>query len=129
MENYLPVRDSVGYINLKQAMSNIFLVDLNKLTIRESNYENFSFAFPDFGKNTRIGITATAKDQQFNAGPGGILSIMVDNPRYPKDSIMPVTPFYSLVEHDLREKVEYAFGKDLEKLETALEIFRELYLQ
>ncbi|GAK30157.1 hypothetical protein WOSG25_012540 [Weissella oryzae SG25] len=129
MENYLPVRDSVGYINLKQAMNNVFLINLDEIAIRESNYENFSFELPGFGKNVRIGITATAKNQQFNAGSGGILSIMVENPSYPQDSIMPITPFYNLVEEDLREKVEYAFGKNSKELETALEIFKELYLQ
>lgn len=129
MENYLPVKDSIGYINLRKALNNVFHIDLDKISIRESNYENFSFELPGLEKNVRIGITATAKNQQFNAGPGGILSIMVENPSYPRDSIMPVTPFYNLVDHDLREKIEYAFGKNLEKLDLALEIFKELYLQ
>ncbi|HEK9573092.1 TPA: hypothetical protein SU069_001938, partial [Streptococcus equi subsp. equi] len=42
-EQYLPVKESLGYRNLKIALMNVFSIDLDKFTIIEGEFENFGF--------------------------------------------------------------------------------------
>lgn len=44
-EHYLPIKESLGYKNVKQALQNVFSVNLDDIQIRAGEYENFSFLF------------------------------------------------------------------------------------
>ena len=40
-EGYLPIRDSLGYQNVKQALEKIFSINLDTITINERDDEKF----------------------------------------------------------------------------------------
>lgn len=44
-ENYLPVRESMGYRNVKKALNNIFSINLDQIDIRTGEFENFGLTF------------------------------------------------------------------------------------
>ena len=44
-EGYLPIRNSLGYQNVKQALEKIFSIDLDTIAIHEGEDENFNFPF------------------------------------------------------------------------------------
>lgn len=44
-DTYLPIKESLGYRNVKKASWNVFEVDLGNFHIREGEFENFSFPF------------------------------------------------------------------------------------
>ncbi|HEL1198560.1 TPA: hypothetical protein TVL19_001797, partial [Streptococcus equi subsp. zooepidemicus] len=44
-ERYLPIKESLGYKNVRQALWNVFSVDLNHIIIDEKLFESFSFRF------------------------------------------------------------------------------------
>lgn len=129
METYLPIRESVGYENLKEAVAKVFFVNLDELEIQAENYEDFSFKLPNLEKDIFIGITASAKHQQFNFGEGGKVSIMVENPKYPIESMFPEVPFYMLLaDENLSREVDHTFGDNEEKIERTLHLL-EAYLK
>lgn len=72
-EQYLSIKESLGYKNVKQALWNVFSVDLDGIKIREGEYENFGFDFKYKGYKMNMGIAATGKRVQFEAGEGGLL--------------------------------------------------------
>ena len=43
-ETYLPVKESLGYKNVKTALLNIFQMNLDDLFILENSYEGFNFS-------------------------------------------------------------------------------------
>ncbi|HEL0607429.1 TPA: hypothetical protein TUT21_001924, partial [Streptococcus equi subsp. zooepidemicus] len=55
-EQYLPIKESLGYKNVKQALWNVFSVDLDNIKIREGEYENFGFDFKYKGYKLNMGI-------------------------------------------------------------------------
>lgn len=42
-DKYLPIRESLGYENLKKALVRVFNVNLSHIEIIEGEYENFIF--------------------------------------------------------------------------------------
>ncbi|HEK9692514.1 TPA: hypothetical protein SU875_002050, partial [Streptococcus equi subsp. equi] len=62
-EQYLPVKESLGYRNLKIALMNVFSIDLDKFTIIEGEFENFGFHLNYNNKEIIIWITSTGKNR------------------------------------------------------------------
>ncbi|WP_231196032.1 hypothetical protein [Streptococcus equi] len=62
-EQYLPVKDSLGYLNLKKAFMNVFSMDLDEFTIIKGNFENFGFHLNYNNKEIIIWITSTGKNR------------------------------------------------------------------
>ncbi|WP_228274376.1 hypothetical protein [Streptococcus equi] len=44
-ENYLPTKESIGYKNIKYILYKVFLINLDSISIREGEDENFAFDF------------------------------------------------------------------------------------
>ncbi|MFC2635205.1 MAG: hypothetical protein ACFNZU_06945, partial [Capnocytophaga granulosa] len=74
-EQYLPIRDSLGYQNVKQVLEKIFSIDLDTIAINEGEDENFNFPFVYNGYHMTIGISSTGKNTQLEAGEGGLFNI------------------------------------------------------
>ena len=74
-EQYLPIRDSLGYQNVKQVLEKIFSIDLDTIAINEGEDENFNFPFVYNGYHMIIGISSTGKNTQLEAGEGGLFNI------------------------------------------------------
>ena len=74
-ELYLPIRDSLGYQNVKQALERVFSIDLDTIAIHEGEDENFNFPFVYKGYHMTMGISSTSKNRQFEAGEGGLFNI------------------------------------------------------
>lgn len=74
-EGYLPIRESFGYQNVKQALEKIFLIDLDTIAIHEGEDENFNFPFAYKGYHMTMGISSTGKNRQLEAGEGGLFNI------------------------------------------------------
>ncbi|HEL1145015.1 TPA: hypothetical protein TVK10_001861, partial [Streptococcus equi subsp. zooepidemicus] len=72
-EQYLPIRESLGYRNVKKALWSVFLVDLDEIKIREGEYENFGFILKYKTYEIIIWIASTEKNKQFEYGEGGRL--------------------------------------------------------
>ncbi|WP_228274782.1 hypothetical protein [Streptococcus equi] len=62
-EQYLPVKDNLGYLNLKKAFMNVFSMDLDEFTIIKGNFENFGFHLNYNNKEIIIWITSTGKNR------------------------------------------------------------------
>lgn len=60
-EQYLPIKESLGYKNVKTALWDVFATDLDKIQIREGEYENFSFGFKYKTYEMSMRIAATGK--------------------------------------------------------------------
>lgn len=72
-EEYLPVEKSLGYINLKQAFEYVFgyfPTEINKFKC-----EDFGFVTKIENQNVSISIGKTKKNQQFNSGEGGQMTV------------------------------------------------------
>ncbi|WP_261047204.1 hypothetical protein [Streptococcus mitis] len=126
-ENYLPIKESLGYKNIKIALWNVFKMDLDNLQIEEGlDYENFVFPLYYNGYKATIILSGTGKHIQFEYGEGGRLTISLPNPKYPKESFLESIFFHNLIsDKHLSEHVEYAFGKDEQSLERALKILKD----
>src|SRR3712207_2998945 len=85
-EQYLPVRESLGYQQLKEALWEVFKVDLDKIMICHSGCEDFFFLYKYKEYEMRLGISSTMKNMQLETGEGGILTIRFPSPEYPRDS-------------------------------------------
>ena len=67
-EAYLPIRESLGYQNVKKALEKIFSIDLDTIAIHEGEDENFNFPFVYKGYHMTMGISSTGKNRQLEAG-------------------------------------------------------------
>ena len=54
-ETYLPVKESLGYKNVKTALLNIFQMNLDDLFILENSYEGFNFSITYRGYDVEMG--------------------------------------------------------------------------
>lgn len=70
-ENYLPIKEGLGYKNVKTALWNVFQIDLEKIPIREGDFENFGFDLTYNKIPLKIVVAGTGKHQQFEFGEGG----------------------------------------------------------
>ena len=117
-EVYLPIRDSLGYQNIKQALEKIFSIDLDTITINEGDDENFNFPFMYNGYHMIIGISSTGKNTQLEAGEGGLFNIWFTRTDEQRFSIT----FLSKVIDD--KSIRRVYGRDEESVERTLNILK-----
>ena len=117
-EVYLPIRDSLGYQNVKQALEKIFSIDLDTITINEGDDENFNFPFMYNGYHMIIGISSTGKNTQLEAGEGGLFNIWFTRTDEQRFSIT----FLSKVIDD--KSIRRVYGRDEESVERTLNILK-----
>lgn len=125
-EKYLPIRESVGYKNVRLAMLNVFNFELDNITIHEGDFENFNFKFLYNQQELTLAVTSSEKNRQLEAGEGGIFNIWFPNPNYPKTSILDIQFFYDLLDDEEKsKKVKRVFGDNEPAVEEALVILKE----
>lgn len=118
-EVYLPIRDSLGYQNIKQALEKIFSIDLDTITINEGEDENFNFPFMYNGYHMTIGISSTGKNTRLEAGEGGLFNIwftQTDEQRF-------LIIFLSKIIDD--KSIRRVYGRDEESVERTLNILKD----
>ena len=118
-EVYLPIRDSLGYQNIKQALEKIFSIDLDTITINEGEDENFNFPFMYNGYHMTIGISSTGKNTQLEAGEGGLFNIWFTQTNEQRFSII----FLSKIIDD--KSIRRVYGRDEESVERTLNILKD----
>ena len=128
-DTYLPVRESLGYKNVKKALWNVFQIDLDKFPIREGEYENFSFDLTYNSIPAIVVVAATGKHQQFEIGEGGKITISLPDPDYPTSSFLK-TQFLDSVIKDpiIKDRVRYLFGKKEKDIEFVFRVLKD-YLE
>ena len=118
-EQYLPIRDSLGYQNVKQALEKIFSIDLDTIAIHEGEDETFNFPFVYNGYHMTIGISSTGKNTQLEVGEGGLFNIWFAQTDEQRFSIT----FLSKVIHD--KSIRRVYGRDEESVERTLSILKD----
>ena len=118
-EGYLPIRDSLGYQNVKQALSKIFSIDLDTIAIHEGDDENFNFPFMYYGYHMTIGISSTGKNTQLEAGEGGLFNIWFTQTDEEKFSVT----FLSKLIDD--KSIRRVYGRDEKSVERTLNILKD----
>ena len=128
-EHYLPVKESLGYKNVKKALKMFFSIDLDKITIREGGYENFRFDLTYNRIPIIIIVAATGKHQQFEIGEGGTVTISLPDPDYPTSSFSE-TQFLDCVIKDptIEKRIRHISGKKEEEVEFAFKVLKD-YLE
>ncbi|MGT2969224.1 MULTISPECIES: hypothetical protein [Streptococcus] len=124
--NYLPIRKSLGYRNVKQALMAIFSINLDQLSIINGQFEDFGFVIEYKAIEIDMGISATGKNLQFNIGEGGTFDISLPNPKYPESSFMSRRFFYNFIEDSsVKSKLEYVLGKNEKDIEYAMQVLKD----
>lgn len=124
-EQYLPVRDSLGYKEVRTALDQVFSIDLDDIQIRKGEYENFAFSFKYGGYDLEMVLSSTGKNKQFEFGEGGRFSISLPNPKYPNDSFLERIYFHNLLtDKNLISDVKDAFGKKRGSIMKSLVILK-----
>ena len=118
-ELYLPIRDSLGYQNVKQALEKIFSIDLDTIAIHEGEDENFNFPFAYKGYHMTMGISSTGKNRQLEAGEGGLFNIWFTQADEQKFSII----FLSKIIDD--KSLKRVYGRDKKSVEHTLQILKD----
>lgn len=118
-EGYLPIRDSLGYQNVKQALSKIFSIDLDTIAIHEGDDENFNFPFMYNGYHMTIGISSTSKNRQLEAGEGGLFNIWFTQTDEQRFSIT----FLSKIIDD--KSIKRVYGHDRKSVERTLQLLKD----
>ena len=117
-ELYLPIRDSLGYQNVKQALERVFSVDLDTIAIHEGEDENFNFPFVYKGYHMTMGISSTSK-KQFEAGEGGLFNIWFTQTDEQRFSIT----FLSKIIDD--KSIKRVYGCDEKSVEHTLQLLKD----
>ena len=118
-ELYLPIRESLGYQNVKQVLEKIFSIDLDTIVIHEGEDENFNFPFVYKGYHMTMGISSTGKNRQLEAGEGGLFNIwftQADEQRFS------VTLLSQIIDD---KSIKRVFGRDEESVERTLNILKD----
>ena len=118
-ELYLPIRESLGYQNVKQALEKIFSIDLDTIAIHEGEDENFNFPFAYKGYHMTMGISSTGKNRQLEAGEGGLFNIWFTQTDEQRFSIT----FLSKIIDD--KSLKRVYGRDEESVERILNILKD----
>ena len=118
-ELYLPIRDSLGYQNVKQALGKIFSIDLDTIAIHEGEDENFSFPFAYKGYHMTMGISSTGKNRQLEAGEGGLFNIWFTQADEQRFSI---TLLSQIIDD---RSIKRVYGRDEESVERTLNILKD----
>ncbi|WP_049500603.1 hypothetical protein [Streptococcus oralis] len=118
-ELYLPIRESLGYQNVKQALEKIFSIDLDTIAIHEGEDENFNFPFAYKGYHMTMGISSTGKNRQLEAGEGGLFNIWFTQADEQKFSII----FLSKIIDD--KSLKRVYGRDRKSVEQTLQLLKD----
>ena len=118
-EVYLTIRESLGYQNVKQALEQVFSIDLDTIAIHEGEYENFNFPFVYKGYHMTMGISSTGKNRQLEAGEGGLFNIWFTQAGEQKFSIT----FLSKIIDD--KSLKRVYGRDKKSVEHTLQILKD----
>ena len=118
-EVYLTIRESLGYQNVKQALEQVFSIDLDTIAIHEGEDENFNFPFVYKGYHMTMGISSTGKNRQLEAGEGGLFNIWFTQAGEQKFSIT----FLSKIIDD--KSIKRVYGRDKKSVEHSLQILKD----
>lgn len=118
-EVYLPIRESLGYQNVKQALEKIFSINLDTIAIHEGEDENFNFPFVYKGYHMTIGISSTSKNRQLEAGKGGLFNIWFTQADEQKFSIT----FLSKIIDD--KSIKRVYGRDKKSIERTMQLLKD----
>ena len=118
-ELYLPIRDSLGYQNVKQALERVFSIDLDTIAIHEGEDENFNFPFVYKSYHMTIGISSTSKNRQLEAGEGGLFNIWFTQTDEQRFSII----FLSKIIDD--KSIKRVYGCDEKSVEHTLQLLKD----
>ena len=118
-ELYLPIRESLGYQNVKQVLEKVFSKDLDTIAIHEGEDENFNFPFAYKGYHMTMGISSTGKNRQLEAGEGGLFNIWFTQADEQKFSII----FLSKIIDD--KSLKRVYGRDKKSVEHTLQILKD----
>ena len=118
-ELYLPIRDSLGYQNVKQALERVFSIDLDTIAIHEGEDENFNFPFVYKGYHMTMGISSTSKNRQVEAGEGGLFNIWFTQTDEQRFSII----FLSKIIDD--KSIKRVYGCDEKSVEHTLQLLKD----
>ena len=117
-ELYLPIRDSLGYQNVKQALERVFSINLDTITIHEGEDENFNFPFAYKGHYMTMGISSTGKNRQLEAGEGGLFDIWFTQADEQRFSLT----FLSKIIDD--KSIKRVYGRDRKSVERTLQLLK-----
>ena len=118
-ELYLPIRDSLGYQNVKQALERVFSINLDTITINEEEDENFNFPFVYKSYHMTMGISSTSKNRQLEAGEGGLFNIwftQTDEQRFS------VTLLSQIIDD---KSIKRVYGRDKKSVEHTLQLLKD----
>ena len=118
-EAYLPIRESLGYQNVKKALEKIFSIDLDTIAIHEGEDENFNFPFVYKGYHMTMGISSTGKNRQLEAGEGGLFNIWFTQADEQRFSIT----FLSKIIDD--KSLKRVYGRDKKSVEHTLQPLKD----
>lgn len=118
-ELYLPIRDSLGYQNVKQALERVFSINLDTIAIHEGEDENFNFPFMYKGYHMTMGISSTSKNRQLEAGEGGLFNICFTQAGEQKFSIT----FLSKIIDD--KSLKRVYRRDKKSVEHTLQLLKD----
>lgn len=118
-EVYLPIRESLGYQNVKQVLEKIFSINLDTIAIHEGEDENFNFPFVYKGYHMTIGISSTSKNRQLEAGEGGLFNIWFTQADEQKFSIT----FLSKIIDD--KSIKRVYGRDKKSIERTMQLLKD----
>ena len=117
-EGYLPIRDSLGYQNVKQALERVFSFNLDTITINEGEDENFNFPFAYKGYYMTMGISSTGKTAQLEAGEGGLFNIWFTQTDEQRFSV-------TLLSQVIDDKsIKRVYGRDKKSVEHTLQLLK-----
>lgn len=118
-EVYLPIRESLGYQNVKQALERVFSIDLDTIAIHEGEDENFNFSFVYKGYHMTIGISSTGKNRQLEAGEGGLFNIWFTQTDEQRFSV-------TLLSQVIDDKsIKRVYGRDKMSVEHTLQLLKD----
>ena len=118
-EDYLPIRDSLGYQNVKQALEKIFSIDLDTITINKGEDENFNFPLVYKGYHMTIGISSTGKNTQLEAGEGGLFNIWFTQTDEQRFSV-------TLLSQMINDKsIKRVYGRDQKSIERTMQLLKD----
>lgn len=118
-EGYLPIRNSLGYQNVKQALEKIFSIDLDTIAIHEGEDENFNFPFVYKGYHMTMGISSTGKNRQLEAGEGGLFNIWFTQMDEQRFSITFLSKIIDV------KSIRRVYGRDEKSVEHTLQLLKD----
>ena len=118
-EVYLPIRESLGYQNVKQALERVFSIDLDTIAIHEGEDENFNFSFVYKGYHMTIGISSTSKNRQLEAGEGGLFNIWITQA---DEQGFSVTLLSQIIDD---KSIKRVYGRDKKSVEHTLQLLKD----